>query len=247
MKFSTYLLIILILSSCTYRGFNDANQNFCIPDNTSNFSNNLMPIMTGNKWIFKYEYSDEYLKELDNDEKSVLKDTFTLEIGSKKTIYLKKDGDLIPITAYIIIQDGIESENIYYVPCASGTSFVEVNNQEELIVAGSFFISNTPNNETMYWDGIFKAKLEWISTAATTSPIETGSMYILQEYMLNNNILNQNDKKINPASLFYKTGRSWYKPGVGLTKKEVYMGKLFVGTITLISHEFEKTSSPIEP
>ncbi len=248
MKISIVLILSMFLFSCSYKGFQQVNESVCIPDNTNSvYQNNLFPISTGYKWSYKMEYDNDYLISLSENEKSKLAKSYTLEIGAKKEIYYNKNGNITPIQAFTMIQDGKKSSYTYLIPCESGTNFVEVNNPEELQIVANLFISNKPNSDTIYWSGINKAKYQWLSTTTLDNPLEANGAYILQEYLFNEYILNPNSDKMKSELIFYKTGKSWYKTGIGLIKKDIYIGDKFIGVMSLEDYDLEKLSSPIEP
>lgn len=248
MKISITLILLIFLFSCSYKGFQQVNESVCISENsTGAYQNNLFPISTGYKWSYKMEYDNDYLKTLSKNEKSKLSETYELEIGTKTEIYFSKNGKKTPVQAYTMIQDGKKSSYTYLIPCDDGTNFVEVNNPEELQIVANLFISNKPNSDTIYWSGINKAKYQWLSTTTLDNPLEANGAYILQEYLFNENILNPNSDKMKSELIFYKTGKSWYKTGIGLIKKEIYIGDKFIGVMSLENYDLEKLSSPIEP
>lgn len=238
----------LILLSCEYKGFQNSTDEFCFPENVERvYKNNLMPISTGYKWVYKMKYDEDYLSELDEEEKNELEYDYTLEIGKTKNIYFKENGKKKTVLAYTIIQNGKESKYLYYVPCNEGTNFVEVNNYEELEIVAVLFIANNPQITSNYWNGVYKAKYDWLNKSSLDNPLEANNAIILQESLLNESLINPNDKRLKPEMIFYKTGKTWFKPGIGMIKREIFIDDKFIGILELESQDLEKLASPIEP
>ena len=248
MKISLLILLLFFISSCNFKGFKNTNNDICLTnEKRTDFSDYLLPVSTGFKWVYKFELEESYKNSLSKEDLEKLPKEYVLEVGNKRDIYLNKDGKKSTINAYTIIQDGKQSNYLYFINCEKGTYLVEVNNPEELEIVANLFIANKPEKDAMYWAGVNKAKYEWTSVSGLDNPLETSNNIVLQEYIYNENIINPNDKKIKQESLFFKTGRSWYKRGVGLVKKELFYNNKQIGVMILENYDLDKLSSPIEP
>lgn len=238
----------MIICSCTNPYFSKKNIYHCIPENNNtNYSTDLLPIDIGNRWEYSYNYKQEYLSKLSGEERDALPKKYTLEVGEKTFIYANTDEGKKEIVAYKIIQNGIESKYLYFIKCSEGASIVEVNDYENLEIAGSLLIRNNPKSDVHYWNGISRAKYEWLEETKEDSPLGPMNLYPLKEFVYNENILNPNNDKLRPDMLFKESATSWYSLRVGLVKKELMEDKKVIGYLELVDYDVERMASPISP
>lgn len=248
MKFLLFLGISLFFVSCVNPYFANKNVFNCLPDdNLTNYNSTLLPIETGNKWEYYYEYKDFYLESLSDKEREKLPKKYILEVGQKDFIFAYENKKKRKIVVYRLIQNGIVSNYLYFMKCGEGASIVEINDPENLVLVGSLLIRNSPDGEVHYWDGLTKAKYEWLEPIKEDSPLGSVNLFPLQEKLYNQNIINPSDKKLKPTMLFLESSISWYSPFIGLVKKEIRKEDRVVGYLVLKDYLVERISNPITP
>jgi len=249
MKFIlVFILIQIALVSCANPYFTDKNVYNCIPEsNDINYNSNLLPISEGNTWEYDYEYNQEYLATLSTKEKDDLPKKYTLKVGGETFIKAKVNSKLKDIKVNQLIQNGVTSKYLYFMLCSEGASIVEVNDYENLEIAGTLLIKNSPKGDVHYWNGVIKTKYEWMEPIKEESPLGTLNLFPLKEFILNKNILNPNARNITQAMLFFESSISWYSQNIGLVKKELMKDKKVIGYLVLIDYKVESDPSPISP
>ena len=122
-----------------------------------------------------------------------------------------------------------------------------MNDPENLLLVGTLLLRNNPNGEVHYWNGLTKAKYEWLEPIQEDSPLGSINLYPLKELLYNKNILNPADKKMTPKMLFLESSISWYSPNIGLVKKEIIKDDEVVGYLVLKDYSVERVSNPLTP
>ncbi len=249
MKFTLIIILFqLLLFSCTNKYFSDKNVYNCVPENNDiNYHSILLPVEEGNSWEYEYEYNEEYFSKLSSKEKAKLPIKYTLSVGGETFINAKVNGKMSKVKVNLMIQNGDTSKYLYFMKCSEGTSIVEVNDGENLELAGSLLIKNEPKGDVHYWDGLTKARYEWLETIKEDSPLGSLNLYPLKEFILNKNILNPNARNITQQMLFFESSTSWYSPNVGLVKKELMLDGKVIGYLVLKDYNVSRNPSPIAP
>lgn len=248
MKILVFLFISFFAFSCVNPYFSTKNVYNCLPeDSLRNYPSTMLPIETGNKWEYNYVYKDEYISKISSKVKSKLPQTYTLEVGNKTFIYADLKDGKVKLPVYKLIQNGITSEYLYFMKCDEGASIVEVNDPENLILAGSLLLRDNPDGEVHYWSGLTKARHEWLEPIQEDSPLGSVNLFPLQEKLYNHNVINPKDKRVTPAMLFLESSVSWYSPNIGLVKKEIRKENKVIGHLVLKDYTIDRMSNPLTP
>lgn len=189
-------------------------------ESSTNDSEYYMPVSTGSVWRYVIEYDSKYLKTLSQKEKKELPYESSIEIGNLTTIKDKESGQ--ELSAYSIILNGEESPYHYFLKCPDKIIYVEVNDWLNLEVVTSQPIYNEVKDTTTYWKGIADVKHDWVVSKGRASRGRQGDCEIVEEFVSRASVLMKMNRKIDPALFWWKSGRTTYCKGKGITKKEFY-------------------------
>ena len=213
MKIKLTIIAFLFLS------VNLFSQDYCDESSTSD-SEYYMPISTGSIWRYEIEYDEKYLESLSDKEKEELVYESTIEIGEITSIKNKETKE--EIKAYKLIINGEESLYHYFLKCSDKIVFVEVNDWLNLEVVTSQPIYNDVKDTTTFWKGVANVKHDWVVSKGRASRGRQGDCEVVEEFVSRGGLLKKMNKRIDPALFWWKSARTTYCKGKGITKKEYY-------------------------